>query len=183
MHDPLGAEAQRLYAQALERGVREASKRLPWDEAFEVAHDVASAMVRRGTTPPNDADSTRTFDALIRRAVAFRVRDVWRSGARRSAAERVHHDERSGVIEPGIDLEVRELSRIVAACVAEMPVTMREVFLRIRRDGASYKQAADALGIGVGTVHTHFSRATARLRDAVDRYRADDVPRSAANGS
>jgi DNA-directed RNA polymerase specialized sigma24 family protein len=61
----------------------------------------------------------------------------------------------------------------VNATIADMPDTMREVFLLIRRDARSYKDAARRLGITVGTVHTHLSRATARLRDAVQRYRAD----------
>jgi DNA-directed RNA polymerase specialized sigma24 family protein len=63
------------------------------------------------------------------------------------------------------------------------------VFLLIRRDQRSYKEVAAQLGIAVGTVHTHLSRANASLREAVadfrgaDHARAMNLPRAIRTGT
>ncbi len=69
--------------------------------------------------------------------------------------------------------------RLIEDAVAEMPDAMRQAFLLVRVKQLSYKEAADRLGIGVGTVHTQLARASQRLRQVVDRYRTDALGASA----
>jgi hypothetical protein len=84
MNDPrTGIEARRWYGDAMERAMREASRYLPWDQAREVAHEVASELVRGRAAGRDIPDDPASLDALIYRAVAFRVRDVWRARRRR----------------------------------------------------------------------------------------------------
>jgi len=177
---PTDAELRRIYMDALERAVRHAAVHVSRDEAREIGHHVASAIARRFAEDRHRGDVAlqspiNELDAFVHRAVLNRLRELWRAKRRRSVAEQAYHDERSSVApawtQPGSNLESRELHRVIEATIAAMPETRREVFLRVRRDQRSYKEVADELGIGVGTVHTHLSRANAALRDAVADFR------------
>jgi RNA polymerase sigma-70 factor (ECF subfamily) len=176
---PSETELRRVYIDALERAVRHAAVHVSRDEAREIGHHVASAIARRyaqereGNVAPSPISDV---DAFVHRAVLNRLRELWRAKRRRNVVEQTYHSERSAVApawtQPGANLESRELHRVIDAAIAAMPEVRREVFLRIRRDQRSYKEVAAELGIGVGTVHTHLSRANAALRDAVAEFRA-----------
>ena len=177
---PADTELRRIYMDALERAVRHAAVHVSRDEAREIGHHVASAIARR-FAEERDGGALASqspivdVDAFVHRAVLNRLRELWRAKRRRSAAEQADHDERTAVApawtQPGSNLESRELHRVIEAAIAAMPETRRAVFLRVRRDQRSYKEVAAELGIGVGTVHTHLSRANAALRDAVADFR------------
>jgi RNA polymerase sigma-70 factor (ECF subfamily) len=182
---PTDNELRRIYLDALERAVRHAAVHVSWDEAREIGHHVASAIARRFAEERNGGDVTNRspiaeLDAFVHRAVLNRLRELWRAKRRRSAVEQTYHNERTAVApawtQPGSNLESRELHRVIEAAIAAMPEVRRKVFLSIRRDQRSYREVAAELGIGVGTVHTHLSRANAALRDAVAGFRgADDA--------
>jgi RNA polymerase sigma factor (sigma-70 family) len=160
-------DARRTYEDALERAFGFAARHVAWDQALEIAHDVASDMLAL----PAD----RVTSALIYRAVVNRLRNLWRASQRRSAAERVHHDRRAegpaARVDASTDMETRELRDVIETTIANMPETMREAFALVREHDLSYKEAAAHLGIAVGTVHTHLSRANLLLRDAIEAYR------------
>jgi DNA-directed RNA polymerase specialized sigma24 family protein len=145
-----------------------AERYLSRDESLEIAHDIAVSMLR---LPPD-----RVTGTLIYVAVANQIRRRWRSSSRRRAIEGAYHDHWSSVmpswVEPGADLEIREMQARIASVVAAMPTGMRAVFTLIREEGLSYKDAAARLGVGVGTVHTQLSRATALLRDSITQYQS-----------
>jgi RNA polymerase sigma factor (sigma-70 family) len=155
--------------------MRHAAAHMPRDEAIEVAHQVAASFVERSTGPTEQAtEAVRSMDAFIHRAVLNRIRDLWRASRRRLGAEQVWNGERGDIAPvwagPHAALESEELQTLIADTVAAMPERVRAVFLLIRDEQLSYKAAAERLGIGVGTVHTHLSRANAMLRQAVDSY-------------
>jgi RNA polymerase sigma-70 factor (ECF subfamily) len=56
-------------------------------------------------------------------------------------------------------LEIREFQERINAAVAGMPLGMRAVFVLIRDEELTYKEAAARLGISVKTVHTQICRA------------------------
>jgi RNA polymerase sigma factor (sigma-70 family) len=186
---PTGPEARRLYEDVVVRAMRHAAQRVDRAEAVEVAHEVACELLQRRLSGADDPDDERSFEGLVFRAVSNRLHNVRRAANRRDTAARVHHDERVRAPrawgEPDRQLEVDELTRVIEATVAEMPPAMRETFLLVRHDGLSYSDAAERAGVGVGTVHTHLARASARLRDAIARYEGiacatDSVQPSAA---
>ena len=74
---------------------------------------------------------------------------------------------------PGADLEARELGDRIAQVVARMPRGMREAFLLVREERLSYREAAERLGVGVGTIHTQLARAGVLLRECVKAYHDD----------
>jgi RNA polymerase sigma-70 factor (ECF subfamily) len=180
MTPPLSdADARRIYLDAYERAVRHASLHVARAEALEVAHDVASALVRRREQGDRVAAEIQSVDAFVHRAVVNRLREIWRSSRRRQTAEREYHAERTSVApawaRPDSDLESQELHTVIEATIAAMPEMQRGVFLLVRRDQRTYKEAAAALGIGVGTVHTHLSRANAALREAVADFQSGNA--------
>lgn len=182
------AEVRRIYLDVLERAVRHAGVHVPRDEALEVAHHVATAIARRCIAQANEDPGVEPIapvneiDAFVHRAVLNRLREIWRAKRRRAAAEQLYHDERCAVApawtQPGSDLESRELHDAIEAAVAALPGVRRQVFLLIRRDQRTYKEVAAQLGIAVGTVHTHLSRANASLREAVADFRGARSTRS-----
>ncbi len=113
---------------------------------------------------------------LIYRAVTRRLFDLGRAARRRTAAERLHQTERPAIApawtQPDVHLETRELAHLIDMTIAAMPDAMRRVFILVRHEELSYKEAATRLGIGVGTVHTQLSRANTLLRETIEHYRA-----------
>jgi RNA polymerase sigma factor (sigma-70 family) len=190
MHPPLPEpDVRRIYLDALDRAMRHAAAHVPRDEALEIAHHVACAVLRRQAGDGSaqrgvlSAAPVTELDAFIHRSVLNRLRETWRARRRRNAVEQSYENERGAIApawtQPGARLESRELHRVIEAAIAALPDARRQVFLLIRRDQRTYKEVAAQLGIGVGTVHTHLSRANAALRDAVAEFRGEhDAPRS-----
>ena len=182
MSSPLPeSELRRIYLDALERAVRHAAVHVNRDEALEVGHHVATALVRRFAAEADSFSEVASIgpvteiEAFVHRAVLNRLRELWRASRRRSAAEQLYQDERCAVApawtQPDADLESSELLETIEVAIAALPETRRRVFLLIRRDQRTYKEVAAQLGIAVGTVHTHLSRANASLREAVADFR------------
>lgn len=160
------ADPRRLYEETLVSAMRFAERHLPRDQALEIAHDVASEMLR---LPPG-----RVTGTLIYIAVTSRLRSLWRRKERRAALEGAYHERWSSVTplwaDPGAEMEIHELQARINETLAEMPDGMRAVFLLVREEGLSYKETAARLGVNVGTVHTQLSRANALLRQTVAHY-------------
>jgi RNA polymerase sigma factor (sigma-70 family) len=170
--DPPGE--REAYERTVHRALRVALRLVPRAEAIEAAHEVASALIQAGHA---SADGNEPSDALVGTAVRNRLRNAWRADRRRADAEELHAQDRPHETpawsKPDAVVEADELSRVISAAVLDMPDAMRRVFLLIRRDERSYHDVAKQLGVSPGTVHTHLSRANARLRDAVRRYRGE----------
>jgi RNA polymerase sigma factor (sigma-70 family) len=164
----LSDDGRRLYEATLTQAMAFAERYLSRDDALEIAHDIAVSMLR---LPPE-----RVTGTLIYVAVANHVRRRWRSSNRRRAVEGAYHERWTSTTpswaDPDADLELREMQSRIASVVASMPDGMREVFVLIREEGLTYKDVAARLGIGVGTVHTQLSRATALLRECITQYQS-----------
>ena len=174
---PSDSEVQRLYTDALERAVQHAGIHVSRDEAREIGHYVASALLNRHLA---NATPIGSVDAFVHSAVLNRLREIWRAQRRRKAVEQFYQDERTSVApawtRPDSNLDSRELHEVIETAVAALPEAQRQVFLLVRRDQRTYKEVAAQLQIAVGTVHTHLSRANATLRKAVaDSNHADSA--------
>lgn len=66
------------------------------------------------------------------------------------------------------DLAEDELSRAIEAGIAALPERCRLVFTMSRRQGLSYAEIAEALGISVKTVEAQMGRALKSLRERLD---------------
>lgn len=70
------------------------------------------------------------------------------------------------------ELFSKEARRIVDETLAQMPERTREIFVRSRFRGQSYKEIADEMGITVKSVEFEVSKAMKRLRVALKDYLA-----------
>jgi len=85
------------------------------------------------------------------------------------------------LVEPftdGVDARVSadSASRQLAAALARLPATHRDVLLLVGWEDLSYEQAADALGVPVGTVRSRLSRARTALRRALGEHAPQPSP-------
>jgi RNA polymerase sigma factor (sigma-70 family) len=167
-------DLRRMYEDVLVRAMQYAGRMVPRDHALEIAHDVAVELIRQPTAKPPGGP-------VVYLAVKRRLRDGMRAVERRAAREATYLTLQSEATPvwalPGADLEARELGDRIAQVVGAMPPAMREVFLLVREEQLTYREAAARLGVGMGTVHTQLTRAGALLRECVRRYHAD-APRT-----
>ena len=70
-------------------------------------------------------------------------------------------------------LEARSDARAVRRLIAALPEEQKVVLMMVTVDGLSYKYAASALGVPVGTVMSRLARARARLADGLGRGTGD----------
>lgn len=69
---------------------------------------------------------------------------------------------------PNDHAERQELDAAVNGALASLPERRREVFLLVRRQGLSYREAAEVLGLSAQTVANHMSLALNDLRERLD---------------
>ena len=72
-------------------------------------------------------------------------------------------------------LEARSDARAVRRLIAILPEEQKVVLMMVTVDGLSYKDAAAALGVPVGTVMSRLARARGKLADGLGRS-AGDAP-------
>lgn len=66
-----------------------------------------------------------------------------------------------------IVVESRSDARVVRKLIAQFPEEQRVVLMMITIDGLSYKEAAQALDVPIGTVMSRLARARGKLADAI----------------
>lgn len=77
----------------------------------------------------------------------------------------------AGAVQPDSAAEQRQALARIEAALAALPHDLRAVFVLCVMEGASGKQAAQALGVPQGTVWRRLHEARAALRDAVEGMR------------
>ncbi|HEY7529270.1 MAG TPA: RNA polymerase sigma factor [Gemmatimonadota bacterium] len=134
------------------------------DDAEDVVQEAfVRAWVRRA-----DFDPARPFHPWIHRIARnlalnrLRRRRLWGllplSGVREpTAAERTEREA-----------EDAELGRAVAACLAALPLPLRECFALRHEEELAYAAIAGMLGVPIGTVMSRLSRARARMRECLE---------------
>ena len=127
-------------------------------ENTALAHDTVQGsfmrvwdMIRSG----HDIDSP---DRYMYRTVRNAALEQLRNEGRYTSLQ----DNMDEVTEEDIDTAERD-ARLWEA-IDSMPPRRREIFLMSRRDGMTYAEIADELGLSVKTVDNHISKATASLR-------------------
>ncbi len=163
------------------------------------APDVQRYVVRRLGAAAADDVVAETFLAAFRQRSAYQ-RDrpdarPWLYGIatnfigrhRRAEIRQYRALARTGidpVTEPFTDrvdarVSASGASRRLAAALAKLPTAHRDALLVVAWGDLTYEQAADALGVPVGTVRSRLSRARGRLRRALgdaDSLAPSDMP-------
>jgi RNA polymerase sigma-70 factor (ECF subfamily) len=68
------------------------------------------------------------------------------------------------------DVLAHELNQVIRRAIDALPPRVRDVFLMRRQSGMSAAAVAEALGISVGAVHVHLSRALHRITQEIGQH-------------
>ena len=137
-----------------------------WDRAQ--ADDVLQTsylkvLEGRATFGGRSAFRTWLFGVIRRTALEYRRRNAIRRLLPLQAV--------AGPMEPHVStdpaaaLEQRETTRRLTAVLARLPGRQRELLHLVFYENMSISQAAEVLGVGVGTARTHYERGKRRLRE------------------
>lgn len=102
------------------------------------------------------------------------VRNNCISALRKLKSQPVHYTEETPEPEPEISFTTaqhkeaaNEQSKRITAALNNLPPKCREVFLLIKMQGLSYKQAAETLNISIKTVENQMGKAIKVLRESI----------------
>ena len=104
--------------------------------------------------------------AVIRNTALDQARRATRGAARLSEYE-VAAEPAVNIQSPGAELERREKHTEVSSALAALPSRQQEVLRLIFYHYLSVSQAAEAMGVSVGTARTHYERAKQQLRESL----------------
>lgn len=141
--------AMRRYARALARDHHDAD---------DVVQDALVRAIERQQTFQPERSRRRWLLAI--------VHNVFISGRRRAAAEARRNDSFAETLMAHVEPEQEHRVRLnqIAHAFAELSEHQRAVAHLILVEGLSYQEAADVLGIPIGTVMSRLARARAALR-------------------
>src|SRR5690606_29318794 len=108
--------------------------------------------------------SVRAYLYGLARNIALNQRRSIRARGRASERVRAQFEERERTLSPLELVELGEERDAIDHAIAMLPKRRREVFLLIRVHGASYREAAEILGVSPQTIANQMSRALAELR-------------------
>jgi RNA polymerase sigma-70 factor (ECF subfamily) len=142
----------------------------------------------------NDADADDLMQDALARAIRLSgsydpsrpllnwliviLRNAFLSSRRRAAAEQARIDASAGA--PGLALPAQEAAadlRTVMAAFDRLAPDQREVLHLVAVLGFTYSDAAEAIGVPVGTVMSRLARARVALRNHVGRPAGEGSPR------
>lgn len=132
----------------------------------DVADDLVQMACERALANADRFEPGTRFDAWM-----FRIlRNLWIDHVRKRKTAGVQEDisERQDIAGASgeRDVEARMTLRSVAEAIPELPDEQREVLLLVCVEELSYREAADVLGIPIGTVMSRLARARKNLADA-----------------
>ena len=151
----MGISREAIYRQHVHDLTRFATSLVGPSDAADV---VSQAVIRAMWSKP--WEGVRDPRAYLYRAVLNEARMLARSSSRRRLRE-----ARVAVAVVGPEPEFRP---DVAAAVARLSVQQRAAVFLTYWEGLAQHEVADRLGITVGTVKRHLSRARAKLKDLID---------------
>lgn len=97
--------------------------------------------------------------------------NCWRHSRRTPRLEMAAVREETPGAGPGLEQSVADASALACA-LAALPPHQREAFLLVRAEGLTYREAAQALSVPLGTVQWRVHEASRRLRGLL----AEDAP-------
>lgn len=138
----------RRFARVITRNVQDA------DDLVQVAAEKALAR----------ADQWRP-DARLDSWIFGIMRNAWIDETRaRRRRERVHAPEEAGATVGDASAEAREIALSVQAAMARLPVEQRLAVALVLVEGLSYREAAEVLGIPIGTLTSRLARGREALQ-------------------
>lgn len=125
----------------------------------DVADDLVQITAERAFAARDRFDPTTRLDAWL-----FRIlRNAWIDHARRVNTQGVTVDiadaPDAAVVDGVRDMEAVLTLRKAEAAIADLPEDQREVMMLVCVDELSYREAAEVIGVPIGTVMSRLARA------------------------
>jgi RNA polymerase sigma-70 factor, ECF subfamily len=125
----------------------------------DVADDLVQITAERAFAARDRFDPTTRLDAWL-----FRIlRNAWIDHARRMTTQGVTVDiadaPDAAVVDGVRDIEAVLTLRKAEAAIADLPEDQREVMMLVCVDELSYREAAEVIGVPIGTVMSRLARA------------------------
>lgn len=161
---------------------------IPFDELYDVEAPKLARFFRRRLPQPDHvkdfvqevfirffrasgATKPKNPEAYLQRIARNLLYDAFRSTDRQVARKLVPLDQAIDVSIPAnqadwLDAEI--MFKRYKSALAALPPKTREVFLLHRVDDLGYEQISDRLGISVGTVKYHMTKALVHLDEALN---------------
>lgn len=136
--------------------------------ADDVANDLVQAACERALATERGPADGAPFDAWMFRI----VRNLWIDRGRRQQTEGVQveiddHLEELGATHSAADTaditDTRRTLARVRGAIDALPDDQRELLLLVCGEGMTYREAADVLGVPIGTVMSRLARGRAKL--------------------
>lgn len=160
------------FGQLVERHgpmVQAACERLAGPDADDAMQAVFLLLARKAARLAGCQD----VGLWLHSACRFVARTALRERSRRTAREKEAAAMQEAGIEPRVsESERREMREHLDSAVAALPERFREVVLLCHLEGASQQEAADRLGLPLGTVASRARRGLERLRRRLARHGA-----------
>ncbi len=141
-----------------------------------VAEDIAQDVFIRLWRHLEEFESAETLPGWLRRVAVNLVIDHWRKrDARRRKLEALReHPLARRAVRPSSSIESREALDQVEAVLEKLPPKLRSVLMLRAREGLSYDELADVLGISAGAVRSRLFRARQEVQAELERLKAPD---------
>ncbi len=133
------------------------------DEAKGIVHDVFVSLWEKMEQLPPDTHFRSYLYTAVRNRCLNHLRNQ-RKVVRLEAAEAQAPQTEE------VPLETQELEREIEFAIQTLPEKCREVFELNRKEGLTYAQIAEQLGIAVKTVEAQMSKALAVMRIHLKNY-------------
>ncbi len=131
--------------------------------AMEAVQETWLRVIRHGKTYDGRA-SVKTWMYQI---AINRCRDLGRARGARTKRELVHHQREGDIRKGRSESDGKTVDPRLEAAVSGLEDHQRETVLLCYHRGLTHKQAAEVLGVPIGTIKSRLNKALVKLRDAL----------------
>jgi len=147
------------------------------EEALDIVQETMLAFVSRYANKPKGE-----WPALFHRILQNQIRDWYRRSTVRSRwrgwfsgdadehQQQLQNQPAKQSVEPIKQLAAADIGEGLVNALKQLPNRQQQAFLLRVWEGFSVKETAQSMGCSDGSVKTHLSRATARMRELLEDY-------------
>jgi RNA polymerase sigma-70 factor, ECF subfamily len=141
-----------------------------------VAEDLTQDVFIRLWRHLDEIESAALLPGWVRRVATNTVIDHWRKDEARGRRMQFLRENPVAryAVKPSSRMESREALDLVQGAIDELPVKLRSVLLLRTREGLSYEEVAEMLGLSVHAVRSRLFRARQELVTILTRKKAAD---------
>ncbi|MGH9962256.1 MAG: RNA polymerase sigma factor [Pyrinomonadaceae bacterium] len=172
----LKAELERLHGASF--GWALSCCRRDHAQAEDVLQTVYLKILEGKARYRNEANFKTWLFAVIRKTALTEQRKSWLSALKSIASSEPPTERISFVAEPAAEFERSEVQKQFQRALELLPARQREALHLVFYEDLSVREAADVMGVSIGSARQHYERGKKRLREflarSLDRGEVDD---------